>query len=103
MADETITETPKETPKETPVETPKPPETVTPPPATTTSETPKSNDPDLLNAINALPEKLANMLLERNPKPEAEKVTETKQEGEGESPNGGNLTWEKKFARMWFG
>jgi|tagenome__1003787_1003787.scaffolds.fasta_scaffold20535145_2 hypothetical protein len=88
-------------------ENPRPQEpNVTPNPAPPSNPTPSNPpnvaDPDLMTAINALPERLANVLLERSPRPQ-ETSTESKSEENVGGPNGTGLSWEKKFAKWWAG
>jgi hypothetical protein len=112
----------EETPQETPVtppdtgapgttqtpENPSPQEpNVSPNPAppsnpTTSPSNPPAN-PDLLTELRALPERLANVLNERNPsatQPQTPAQTQTQTES---GPGGKGDAWETRFARMWFG
>ncbi len=88
-----------------------PTETHTPPQSQQTQQTQQnpssSNSPNIqamINALDALPEKLANILAERNPKPtqqqpptKEETKQEIKQETKQETPG------KKTFVEWWFG
>jgi hypothetical protein len=81
---------------------------VTPNPAApsnpSSTPAPNTQNPDLLAELRALPERLANVLTEKNPPktttPETKEKTTDDNSG---GPGGTNDPWHVRFARAWFG
>jgi len=96
-----------QTPNENPQEPNVNPNPAAPQNPATSPATPSQNPADLLAELRALPERLANVLNERSPKP-TEKPAEsqtsnTNSETNVTGPNGKGDPWDVRFARAWFG